>query len=276
MKNKRIPVRTDKNETVIENFMRRLSATIRLVLLLSIAGCSKGYAPEPPDEVPIPAPTVTIAEFQRLYLDRAVVIREPVVLTGIVTTSDRAGNFYRTLCIEQNRAAIEIRTGTENSYTRYPVGCRVYLRAEGLCMERRHGVLQIGPPASSSAAEAVDYFQAQSLLDRYLIRGELEEPHLTGTLRTPDELNTSLCGTLILITGLRHEPTDEEEGCWEGYHRFVDNEGNVLRSYVSPYARFARQPIPAGEVVLRGILQEEEKKEAGFILKLRDETDCLD
>ena len=117
--------------------MNRIVHAALIGLLLSAAGCSKGYDPEPPQRPPVPVPTVTIAEFQKLCLDGATVIREPIVLTGIVTTSDRSGNFYRTLGIEQNRSAVEIRTGTDNSHTRYPVGSRVCLRVQGLCVERQ-------------------------------------------------------------------------------------------------------------------------------------------
>lgn len=250
---------------------------VLLCILPAIAGCSKGYAPDPPVCPELPAPTVTIAEFQTLYLDRAVVIRDPIVLTGIVTTSDRAGNFYHTLCIEQERAAVEIRTGTENSHTRYPVGCRVYLRVQGLCMERERGVLQIGPPETEAGDEAVGYFRAQALLDLHLFRGEMEEPIPVGTLRTPGELDPSLCGTLVLVPGLRYEPEEEEEPLWTGYRRFVDDEGFVLYTYVSPYARFAQQTIPSGKIALRGILQRTESgARAGYTIKMRDETDCLD
>lgn len=277
LKNKRIGAPPGRNGTPAGKAMNRIVPAALLCLLLSAPGCSKGYDPEPPRRPEAPTPTVTIAEFQKLYLDRAAVIRDPIVLTGIVTTSDRAGNFYRTLCIEQNRSAIELRTGTENSHTRYPVGCRVFLRVQGLCMERQRGVLQIGPPAAASAAEAVDYFEAQPLLDCYLFGGEREEPLFRGTLRTPEELDPSLCGTLVLLSGLRYEPTTEEDPCWEGYRRFVDDEGFVIHTYVSAYARFARQPIPAGKVALRGILQQVDTGPyAGFILKMRDETDCLD
>lgn len=277
LKNKRIGAPPGRNGIPAGKAMNRIVPAALLCLLLSAPGCSKGYDPEPPRRPEAPTPTVTIAEFQKLYPDRATVIREPVVLTGIVTTSDRAGNFYRTLCIEQNRSAIELRTGTENSHTRYPVGCRVFLRVQGLCMERQRGVLQIGPPTAASAAEAVGYFGAQALLDNYLFGGEREEPLFRGTLRTPEELDTSLCGTLVLLSGFHYEPTEEEASCWEGYRRFVDGEGFVIHTYVSAYARFARQPIPAGKVALRGILQQVDTGPyAGFILKMRDETDCLD
>lgn len=276
-KNKRIGVPPDRNGTFVAEAMNRIVHAALIGLLLSAAGCSKGYDPEPPQRPPVPVPTVTIAEFQKLCLDGATVIREPIVLTGIVTTSDRSGNFYRTLGIEQNRSAVEIRTGTENSHTRYPVGSRVCLRVQGLCVERQRGVLQIGPTASPSSAEAVGYFRAQSLLDCHLFCGEREEPLPTGTPRTPDELDTALCGTLVLLSGFRYEPEDEEEPCWEGYRRFVDDEGFAIHTYVSSYARFARQPIPAGRVALRGMLQRiDTGPHAGYIIKLRDETDCLD
>ncbi len=262
----------------IGRFARRAIRLILCGIAFATAGCSKGYDPEPPADPAIPVPNITIARLHDLCRDRAVVVQEPLVLTGLVTTSDRAGNFYRTLCIEEEGAAVEIRLGTEESHNRYPIGYRLYLRLQGLCLERNRGILQVGPPAPASAGSAAAYFQSQALLDEYLFRGEAEEP-LQGRILEISELTPELCGTLVLIPGLRYRPAEEteEEPRWEGYRRFEDETGATLHTYVSPYARFAERELPEGATALRGILQRTESGEyEGYILKLRDEKDCLD
>lgn len=240
-------------------------------------GCSKGYDPEPPAVPPQPAPTLTLEALHTLYNDEAVLIREPMVVTGLVTSSDEAENFYRSLIIEEEGAAIEIRAGVDGLHNRYPVGCRVYLALEGLCMERSRGVLQVGPPAAGSDFTAVGSFYSQALLDRFLFRGEREALYVRPTLWLIPELDEKLCGTLVLIPHLHYEPLEPEPGVWSGYRRFVDREGDVLYTYTSPYARFADRPLPDGETALRGILQyEEQGAYAGFVIKLRDENDNLE
>ena len=261
-------------------------------------GCTKGYDPEPPAVPGLPSPTLTLEALNGLCQDEAVLVREPLVITGLVTSSDEAGNFYRSFTVEEQGAAIEIMAGMEGLHNRYPVGCRVYLSLEGLCMERSRGILQVGPPAAGHDFTAVDYFYAQALLDRYLVRGERETLFVRPTLWLIPELDRALCGTLVLIPHLHSEPLEteggegeeggkgreegggkEEEapGVWSGYRRFADRDGNALYTYTSPYARFADRPLPKGETALCGILQYEERGDyKGFIIKLRDENDNLE
>lgn len=268
-------------------FARRAVCLILCCIALALTGCSKGYDPEPPAALAAPSPNISIAGLHDLFSGQAIVIQEPLVISGQVTTSDYGGNFHRTLCIEDRRAAVEILLGTDKSHNRYPVGCRLILRLEGLCIERSRGVLQVGLPAPASSGSAATYFQSQALLDEYLFRGPAEEP-LQGHVLGIGELKPELCGTLVLIPGLSYRQADEgaEEGanegmeddrCWRGYRRFEDETGAALHTYVSPYARFAEKKLPEGTAALRGILQRIESGEhEGYILKLRDENDCLD
>jgi len=279
------PIPTDAGTAPPLKSGRFVRGAIRLILCgiaFAMTGCSKGYDPEPPAEPAIPIPNITIARLHDLCRGEAVVVREPLVVTGRVTTSDRAGNFYRTLCIEEEGAAVEIRLGTEESHNRYPIGYRLYLRLQGLCLERNRGILQAGPPAPASAGSAAAYFRSQALLDEYLFRGNAEEP-LQGRVLEIGALSPELCGTLVLIPGLRYRPEEEteeeteENPRWEGYRRFEDETGAALHTYVSPYARFAEKRLSEGATALRGILQRIESGEyEGYILKLRDEKDCLD
>ena len=47
------------------------------------------------------AVTTTIARFNEALVEETPVITGDIVLSGVVTTSDEAGNFYRTFCIEE-------------------------------------------------------------------------------------------------------------------------------------------------------------------------------
>ena len=252
--------------------MDRIS-TILILLLTCIAGCTKGYDPEPPAPRMVPAPTLSLQTLHALYRSEAVTIHEEMVVAGTVTTSDKAGNFYRTLCIEQEGYGLEILVGGESLHSRYPIGCRLHLRLRGLTLAHSRGVLQVGLKAPDYAYEELEYLAAQPLIDEHLYRGELlEEPRAKRF--AIGELSTERCGTLVVVTGLRHEPLTEEEPTLEGYHRFVDRNGEALHLYVSPYARFASHPLPSGEVTLQGVLQHlVSGAHAGFVIKPRDEND---
>lgn len=269
---------------------------IHILLLLLLCGCSKGYAPDPPQVVACPTPNLTIAALHDLYLDTAVEVHQPLVVTGLVTTSDRAGNFYHTLIIEQEGHALEIMAGMDGLHNLYPIGCRLYLKLDGLTLERNRGVLQAGPKAPDYDYTSVGYFYSRVHLDEHLFRGAMEEPYPAVPVLHIDELTPADCGRLVMISNLKYAPLQEdtedasengeesmrspesettEEG-WSGYRRFEDEAGNALHTYTSSYALYATHPLPEGRVALRGIVQQIERGEhAGYILKLRDERDIL-
>lgn len=254
--------------------MDRIKTTLAILWILA-AGCSGGYDPEPPAVRTPPAPTLSIGTLHALYRGELVTIGEEMVVAGRVTTSDRAGNFYRTLCIEQEGYGLEILVGGESLHSRYPLGSLLHLRLRGLTLAESRGVLQAGIKAPDYAYEELEYLSAQPRIDEHLFRAELQEEPRARNFQI-EELRIEQCGTLVVVAGLRHEPLGDAGETLEGYHRFVDRNGGVLHLYVSPYARFAAHPLPTGEAALRGILQHLSSGEhAGFVIKPRNEEDIL-
>lgn len=97
----------------------------------------------------------------------------------------------------------------------------------------------------------------------------------TPALLTLSALSQGRCGTLVRIDGLRYTPEDLSPATWAGYKRFTDTNGNTVYTYVRPYARFAGAEVPAATLSLTGILQYDAAGDGRYILKLRDENDCL-
>lgn len=267
-----------------------LRAALAAGLLLAAAACRRGYDPDPQPVASLPAVATTpLAKLHALVGDRPVIVDTPTVVTGLVTSSDEAGNFFRSLHIEEGLAGLEILCGLDALYTRYPIGTRIWIDLEGLCLDRRYGILRAGLPAVAGDPEAgAEPFYSQALLDARLLRGEREQQKLWGTLLYAGQLTAALNGALVLVTQLHYAPetTDDADAApaaeaqpvWSGYRRFADRgEQTFIHLYTSPYARFADHPIPQGEVSLRGILQTVASgPHAGFVLKMRDDaTDCF-
>ena len=197
-----------------------------------------------------------------------------ITVEGTVTSSDRARNFYRSLCIEDGNAAIEVMAGIDQLHNDYPAGCRVTLRLEGLAVGESRGVLQAGRLPDPGSGYATDYIGSKPALDAALIRhGETLRELEPARLRIA-ELTPERCGTLVRIDRLIYRPEDLSGSTWSGYKRFADDEGAEIYTYVRTYARFADEEVPAGQVSLTGILQHDETGGGRYILKLRDETDC--
>ena len=196
------------------------------------------------------------------------------MVAGTVTTSDRAENFYRTLCIEADEAAVEVMAGIDHLHNDFPTGCHVTLRLKGLTVAESRGVLQIGRPPAAGSGYATDYIGSQPALAAVLARNGENLYSPTPALRRIPELTPALCGTLVRIDGLRYTPEDLSASTWSGYKRFADSDDNTVYTYVRTYARFADTDVPVGTVSLTGILQYDAAGDGRYILKLRDESDC--
>lgn len=250
---------------------RRLLSALLLTALPLANGCYDshfGQAGEAPGEG---SPNASLADIRARFTGQPVVVEGDIRVAGRVTTSDRAGNFYRTLCIEDAGAALEVMVGLDHLHNDYPPGSLLLVRLRGLTLGEQFGVLQAGSPAEPGSGYATGFLGSKAAADAVVVRlGGGVPPEAAAT--TIPELAPSMCGTLVRIpdVGLFGE---EAAVTWAGYHRFADAEGNLIRTYVRTYADFAGTPIPEGRGSLTGILQQDGTAADRYILKLRDETD---
>ena len=250
---------------------RRLLSALLLTALPLANGCYDshfGQAGEAPGEG---SPNASLADIRARFTGQPVVVEGDIRVAGRVTTSDRAGNFYRTLCIEDAGAALEVMVGLDHLHNDYPPGSLLLVRLRGLTLGEQFGVLQAGSPAEPGSGYATGFLGSKAAADAAVVRlGGVVPPEAAAT--TIPELAPSMCGTLVRIpdVGLFGE---EAPVTWAGYHRFADAEGNLIQTYVRTYADFAGTPIPEGRGSLTGILQQDGTAADRYILKLRDETD---
>lgn len=253
---------------------RRIIVFLTATALLP-AGCYDSGFGEPWVSGSQQAVNETLAGLRTRYAGTPFTIGSNIVVAGAVTSCDRAENFYRTLCIEDGEAALEVMAGIDHLHNDFPVGCRVALRLNGLHIGESRSVLQAGRPPAPGSGYVTDYLGSRPALAAALVRcGETLNPP-TPTLRKIAGLTPALCGTLVCIDGLRYTPEDLTATTWAGYKRFTDAGGNAVWSYVRPYARFADDEVVPGTVSLTGILQYDDAGDGRYILKLRDENDCL-
>lgn len=68
-------------------------------------------------------------------------IATDVVVSGRVNTSDAEENFYRTFCVEEDGAGLEVMAGIDHLHNDFPPGSRVTLRLKGLALGESRGIL---------------------------------------------------------------------------------------------------------------------------------------
>lgn len=240
-------------------------------LAVLLAGCyDSSFGEKTPAEASVPA-TATLKTLREAFEGQPFVVESAITVKGRVTTSDRSENFYRTLCIEADGAALEIMAGLDHLHNDYPEGSTVTVRLQGWMLAESRGMLQLGRKPAADSGYPTDYIASRPALDRTVVRSTEALQPLEPADRTIEELRPTMCGTLVRLEGLHYAPEEPVPGNWSGYNRFADDAGNEIYTYVRSYARFADYGIPAGRCTLTGILQRDGKR---YLLKLRDETDC--
>ncbi len=255
--------------------MQRLR-NVMFVAIMLLVGCYDSFDDPTRDAGSIPVANITIAELNSAYRGETVSIVQDVVISGRITSSDKADNFYNSLVIQDDSGAVEIMTGVASSYTTYPIGYTLSVRLQGLALGLNRGVHQIGLMPAAHEYTAVDYISSKVLLDQHLFCGTTRSD-LSPREVSIEQLTSDVCGELITIRSVVYSPLAADEvAVWAGYKRFADAAERVVYSYTSDFASFAKLPVPQGAMIsLTGVLQYG-KTDTGkdeFILKPRDEND---
>lgn len=244
-------------------------AIIILTAVILLTGCKESS--EPPVKLIAPAPTTTIGEIKKLYKGKLIRVSEPMVVVGRVVSNDKENNFYNSIIIEQDGAAVEILAASDALYARYPEGYSLTLSLEGLAISSRNGVLQVGVESDPWEYYELTELSTYPMLNRHLFRGE-RVPFVEPPTLHLEELSPDMCGRYIRIKALRFEPEEidpEKEYTLSGYLPLKDTEGRTMYSYVSDYARFSDRVIePMTTLSIEGcLLYYESGAHKGFIIK---------
>ena len=139
--------------------------------------------PEPEAREPLMADVnTTIAGLKQLYLDnggKAVEITSKVIIGGQVVSSDRSGNIYRDLYIQDETGAICVKVGKSSLYSDFHLGQWVFVDCRGLKIGSYNGMPQLGIEDESDSGYDTAYIDAQYLIDTHIFRGRdatLPEP----------------------------------------------------------------------------------------------------
>ena len=269
---------------------RRTQVDVLLVvLLLLFSNISCDYdrfnAPnQKPNSVPVT--TMDIAALRTFYQDDPVWVvgQRSVVVSGYVTTSDQAGNFYRSFFIEDETGAVEIRAGLYDLYATYRLGQQVTVVADSLTLGMTNGVLQLG---LGSAAYETDYMNHRVVVDKHLFRGERFEEVNPRPVKA-GQLNEEWLGTLVRFDGVHLD--GGVDTTWalpaslsasgvpqSAYLKFRDEKSDSIYVVTSGYASFAGETVPTEAVSVTGILmQGKVNGKLVYQLKMRDLNDVED
>lgn len=164
--------------------------------------------------------THTIAQLAARYKQgKPWLIDENIVISGIVSTSDRTGNFYKSFYIQDETGGMEIKLGKNGLYNDYQPGQRIYVDCRELCLGMYgykkgsaygNGMVQLGFSDPTGEYET-SYLETSLLIDTHVFKGEVESevsPIVATEKMLPDSKATqntnSLVGKLVTVKNLKY------------------------------------------------------------------------
>ena len=151
--------------------------------------------------------TNTIQQVKDMYtFGGATVIDTEVIIEGYVVSSDKSGNIYKTLSIqdtpENPTSAIKISINETNLYTKYDVGRKIYVNLKGLAVGYSFGSIQIGQAVEGGLAR-ISAFEVKNHIFRSCEVAEIIPKKVTIT-----ELNEDMLEMLIEIENVQFKTND--------------------------------------------------------------------
>lgn len=151
----------------------------------------------------------------------SVPIEDDVMLKGKVVSTDRYGNFYRSVFIQDETSGMEVKIGKTQLYNLYKLGQTVYIKLKGLCLGRYNGMVSLGAKVDEGSQYVNTWIDVQTTIDELIIPGPLGEPVQPKEITSESQLNDDMLGTLITIKSVRNTGKI-------GFSFFYDSEGQMV------------------------------------------------
>ena len=144
---------------------------------------------------------VTIAELKAMYPGTPLEISDDIYIKGQVVSSDRSGNVYKTMYIQDETAGIEIKMGKTGLYNEYKTGQWVYILCKDLSLGNYRGMIGLGYESSDPKYETA-YIEVQLIIDSHVFRGEMGDPVQPEVLTETTIADLSNLATYVTVPGL--------------------------------------------------------------------------
>ena len=156
---------------------------------------------------------ISITDLKKMYRSGGLEIEDNVWIKGQVTSSDKSGNIYRELYIQDETGGIDVKVGKSSLYSEYLLGQWVYVNCKGLQLGAYNGMPQLGaPPDETSTNEyETSYIDVQAIIDQHVFRGAYADP-VAPVAVDESQLKTAisagytgeLWGKLVTVKGLKY------------------------------------------------------------------------
>lgn len=201
--------------------------------------------------------TNTLAQVKDMYtFGSYTVIDTDIVIEGYVVSSDKSGNIYKSISIqdkpENPTSAIKISIDETNLYAKYNVGRKIYVKLKGLAVGYSFGSIQIGKAAGGDLGRISSYE-----INDYIIRS-CEEAIVIPKKVAVSELDKSMLEMLVKIENVQFKTSNLGQAYanvdnTETVNRVLENfdvNCNLVDEVIvrnSGYSKFKNELLPEGK-----------------------------
>ncbi|MFM6925831.1 MAG: DUF5689 domain-containing protein, partial [Ferruginibacter sp.] len=189
----------------MNKIVKLLMAVIIIAASGTLSSCKKTFDNPPGPADPAIVANTSIAALKALHTTSGAynVITSDLIISGVVVADDKSGNFYKQLYIEDATGGLQILLDATGLYGSYPVGRKVFIKCNGLCISDYNGTMELGIKATVAGAPSLEGIPG-NLISQYVIGGSLNNP-VTPHVVTLSQLTTGMqdryLGTLIQLDG---------------------------------------------------------------------------
>jgi hypothetical protein len=247
-----------------------LSSTILLAALLS--GCEKS-SDEPAEWTPVTMqPNMTIAQLKVLHTGSPTAVNNPdAIVAGKVISTDKYGNFYRSIYIQDETSGIEIKIGKTTLYNTYKIGQEIYVKPHHLCLGAYGGMISVGMPSTDPKYQNA-WIDAPMLIGSTVLTGEMKAPVAPVEILSTADMTEARMGTWVILKeatysrctrgpadkwAQKDDPNITDDEAAYGEQVFTLKNGGEITVRTSGYAKFADTPLPfaaGAKVTIKGVL----------------------
>ncbi|MGX1927802.1 DUF5689 domain-containing protein [Flagellimonas sp. 2504JD4-2] len=222
-------------------------------------------------------PNISFAELEALYLDETLQIQDDLVIEGYVISSDKAGNFYNVLFIQDKQvnptSGAQLEIELRESHLVFPIGSMVLVKLKGLYLGKSNENLKLGGTFTAFGNISVGRLPSHKI-DEHIFLPCDNIDNVEPTLVTISGLDGVGINTLVRLEGM--EIVEEELGntfALEGEdteRTLLDCEENEMGLLTSGYSDFQAEILPEGNGAITGILQKDGNNHQIVIRDLND------
>ncbi|MER3319687.1 MAG: DUF5689 domain-containing protein [Allomuricauda sp.] len=221
----------------------------------------------------------TFEELDSLVKDDVIQIHEDLILEGYVISSDRTGNFFGVLYIQDKlnnpSMGIQLEMDLRESHLQFPVGSRVLIKLNDLYLGKKGSNIRIGSVFSSFGNLSIGRLPSGKVFDHLFVSCEVGE-NLTPVIATIPEMESLPSNILVQLGNVEFA----EEILGETYaiaeeetERILrDCEENEIMLVNSGYADFQAELLPETNGSLTAILTKD-RETPQLVIRTLDDVD---